>query len=65
MWPATVTPTISVLAAFHCARRLRVFARDILRLGVAMVGPHSSIRGFACMSRGMAGGPNGDNLGQG
>jgi hypothetical protein len=22
---------------FHCARRLRVFARDILRLGTAMI----------------------------
>ena len=26
-------------SAFHCARRLRVFERDILRLGTAMVGP--------------------------
>jgi hypothetical protein len=25
--------------AFHCERRLRVFERDILRLGTAMVGP--------------------------
>src|SRR5947209_14986927 len=41
-WPATVTPTSSVGVAFHCARRLRVFARDILRLGTAMVGPNSS-----------------------
>ncbi|EUA30043.1 hypothetical protein I553_4299 [Mycobacterium xenopi 4042] len=29
-------------AAFHCARRLRVFARDVLRLGTAMIGPYSS-----------------------
>ncbi|EUA85900.1 hypothetical protein I551_7660 [Mycobacterium ulcerans str. Harvey] len=29
--------------AFHCERRLRVFARDILRFGVAMVGPNSSV----------------------
>src|ERR1044071_5370146 len=36
-WPATVTPTSSVRVAFHCERRLRVFARDILRLGTAMV----------------------------
>jgi hypothetical protein len=42
------------LTAFHCARRLRVFARDILRLGVAMVGPYSSIRDFAGLSRDMA-----------
>src|SRR6516225_3256072 len=35
-WPATVTPTSSVRLAFHCARRLRVFARDILRLGTAI-----------------------------
>jgi len=26
-----------VASAFHCARRLRVFARDILRLGTAMI----------------------------
>ena len=32
-WPATVTPTSSGLAAFHCARRPRVFARDILEAG--------------------------------
>src|ERR1700733_9408708 len=37
-WPATVTPTSSGLAAFHCPRRLRVFARDILRFGTAMIG---------------------------
>lgn len=37
--PATVTPTSSVFVAFHCERRLRVFERDILRLGTAMVGP--------------------------
>src|ERR1700757_1432788 len=50
-WPETVTPTSSVLVAFHCARRLRVFARDILRLGVAMVGPYSSIWGFGSVCR--------------
>ena len=38
-WPATVTPTSSIFVAFHCERRLRVFERDILRLGTAMVGP--------------------------
>lgn len=43
--PATVTPTSSVLVAFHCERRLRVFERDILRLGVAMIGPYSLDRG--------------------
>jgi hypothetical protein len=36
-WPATVTLTSSGFAAFHCARRLRVFARDILRFGTAMI----------------------------
>ncbi|EUA50736.1 hypothetical protein I552_1676 [Mycobacterium xenopi 3993] len=40
--PATVTLTSSGRAAFHCARRLRVFARDVLRLGTAMIGPYSS-----------------------
>lgn len=43
--PATVTLTSSVRAAFHCERRLWVFARDIRRLGVAMIGPYSSIGG--------------------
>src|SRR3977135_2370870 len=38
-WPATFTPTSSGFSAFHCERRLRVFERDILRLGTAMVGP--------------------------
>ncbi|EUA11448.1 hypothetical protein I546_3128 [Mycobacterium kansasii 732] len=38
-----MTPTSSVEVAFHCERRLRVFARDVLRLGTAMVGPYSSI----------------------
>ena len=33
----TVTVTSPVGVAFHCARRLRVFARDILRLGTAMI----------------------------
>jgi hypothetical protein len=28
------------LAAFHWARRLRVFARDILRFGTAIIGPY-------------------------
>ena len=32
-----VTLTSPVWSAFHCARRLRVFARDILRLGTAMI----------------------------
>jgi hypothetical protein len=29
------------LSAFHCARRLRVFARDILRFGTAIIRPYS------------------------
>jgi hypothetical protein len=34
-----------VRLAFHCARRLRVFARDILRLGTAMI-EHLLYRGI-------------------
>src|ERR1700730_14807798 len=56
--PATVTPTSSVFVAFHCERRLRVFARDILRLGTAMVGPNSSFGAWSGMSRDVAGRPN-------
>src|ERR1700752_2674909 len=48
-WPATVTPTSSVRLAFHCARRLRVFARDILRLGTAMI--ELSFKGPECRRR--------------
>src|SRR5699024_2527969 len=36
-WPATLTLTRPGASAFHCARRCRVFARDTLRLGTAMV----------------------------
>src|ERR1700739_2360973 len=57
-WPETVTPTSSVRVAFHCARRLRVFARDILRLGTAMVGPNSSVGASGACPTGWPVGPN-------
>ncbi|SKT90505.1 Uncharacterised protein [Mycobacteroides abscessus subsp. abscessus] len=44
--PPTVTLTSSVAVAFHCERRLRVFERDILRLGTAMVAPSPYFSGF-------------------
>jgi hypothetical protein len=36
-----VPPTNSGFSAFHCARRLRVFERDIRRFGTAMIRPYS------------------------
>ena len=47
--------TKPVASAFHCERRLRVFERDILRLGTAMT-YISLIRGVAAQGHLDAGG---------